>query len=167
MKKFASLVGAGALLLGMAVPAFAWFPWGPMIGSDNVAMVENSAVAIADTGGNTQNASAWKGGDVEADGTRGISTGNASAYAGALVVANTHIGCGLCTPAHDDDVALVENGAMAAALTGGNEQDAKAWKGGDVDADGIRSIVTGDADSTARAWVIVNTHWTGSYFPLD
>lgn len=167
-KKLAVAAGAGALLLGMAGSAFAWWP---MFGSDNVAIVDNSAVAIADSGGNSQSdtakATLTMGSSATAGstGNRTIDTGNASAYAGALVVANTHIGCGLCTPAHDDDVAMVGNEALAGAYTGGNAQDDYArvllgvGSNADAGSTGNRTIRTGDTGSTARAWTIVNTHW--------
>ena len=48
MKKLISLIGAGAMLLSLAGPAFAW-NW-------SYVEVENGAAAIADTGGNSDEA---------------------------------------------------------------------------------------------------------------
>jgi len=169
MKKIAALVGAGALVLATVVPAFGWHP---MFGSDNVAMVSNSATAVANTGGNSQSnvADVQHGGGVNvygASGNRTMYTGDADAYAGALVVANTHVGCGKkCVDNHDDDVAMVRNGALASADTGTNGQDdaAVVRHGGGVTVGGgtgSRYLVTGDASSTSRAWTIVNTHLAG------
>ena len=160
IRKLAALAGAGALLLGAAVPVFATgWSWG----SSDVAIVNNGASAYADTGGNSQDVMAQKGGDIDdANGSRYINTGSATAYAGALTVANTHVGCGPCASGGwgHKDFAMVNNGAEAMALTGYNSQDVMAQKGGSInDADGDRTVYTGAADSTARAWTIVNTHW--------
>lgn len=170
LKKLAALTAAGALVLAVAAPVLAIWP-GPMFGSDNVAVVTNSAVSIADTGGNSQddtakatltmgsNASSGSSGD------RSIDTGSANSYAGALVVANTHIGCGLCSPAHDDDVALVGNEALSGAYTGDSHQDDYArvllsvGSGASTGSSGNREIDTGNSTSKARAWTVVNTHW--------
>ena len=164
MKKIAALIGAGAMLLSVATPAFGWW-WG---GSDNTAYVNNSAVAVANTGGNSQSnvADVVFGGGVNvngANGNRTIYTGDADAYAGALVVANTHVGCTLCGVPHDDDIAGVNNGASAGAYTGDNGQDdlALVTYGGGVNVNGgagTRYINSGSSESTARAWTVVNTH---------
>lgn len=161
MKKFASLVGAGALLLGMAVPVFAW--------SSDVAIVKNSAGAYADTGLNGQGngVSVEKAGanDIVVGGNNSMTTGNATAYAGALVVANTHIGCGPCAGGGwgHKDFAIVKNDASAEAYTGwngqGNGVDVYKAHADDITVGGNNSVTTGVADSTARAWTIVNTHW--------
>ncbi len=167
MKKIAALIGAGALLLSVATPTFAWW-WG---GSDNTANVNNGAEAVANTGGNSQSnvAQVTYGGGVTVNGASGdrtIYTGDANAYAGALVVANTHVGGGSCVTEHDDDVAVVGNGAGALADTGLNAQDdvAVVTHGGGVNVSGgagTRYLNSGAADSTARAWTIVNTHVDG------
>lgn len=168
VKKLAALAGAGALLLATAGPAFGIFWWG---GSRDVAIVENGAGAYSNTGGNTQDnfAAVTFGGGVDvdgADGNRSMTTGDATAYAGALTVANTHVGCGPCASGGlwHKDFAMVKNGAVADANSGVNAQDdfAVVTFGGGVDVDGgegNRYMGTGGADSTARAWTIVNTHW--------
>lgn len=163
-KKLAALAGAGALLLSAAVPAFAYWDY---------AYVNNSAVAISDTGMNSQGNDATANGLYNSavagsgGGDRWMSTGPATSYARALVVANTHIGCGVCG---DDyywhmDEAYVDNSAMAGAYTGGNSQGNSAQAigyGNGATAgsgSGDRGMTTGGASSTARAWTIVNTHW--------
>lgn len=176
MKKAIALAGAGLMLLTLASPVFGWPFHQPFIGSDNVAMVENSAMAVADSGANTQSnvADVQMGGSVTvngAGGNRWMETGGASAYAGALVVANTHVGCGPCVEPHDDDMAAVRNDAQAGAYSGLNGQDdvALVHMGGGVTVDGgegDRFMSTGDTDSTARAWTIVNTHVSfGGFHP--
>lgn len=161
MKKIAALAGAGALLLGAAVPVFAHsWDW---------AYVNNSAVAVADTGGNSQSNIAeayyYSGATVYGgSGARTMYTGDADAYAGALVVANTHIDCGLCSSRWHTDSAQVTNGAGAYAYTGDNGQDDVAFADYSSGATtygsaGARYMDTGSADSEVRAWTIVNTHW--------
>lgn len=178
MKKLISLIGAGTLLLSVAGPAFA---------SWNYAYVNNNSSAVATTGGNSQsniasvdrasNSGAVAG---SVGGDRTIYTGNADAYAGALVVANTHVNlccerpdpccnsvtlegnCGGCGP---EDVAYVNNGAGATAATGSNYQDNVATvsrarnSGANAGSSGGSSVIwSGDATSKARAWTVVNTH---------
>ena len=171
IKRLIAIGGATALLLGAAVPALAWGGWG----SRDVAIVGNEAVAVANTGGNTQdNFAAGDEAEVEDnDGDRYMDTGDADAYAGALVVANTHVGCDCDEDNNTEslnggggsnhkDFALVGNGAGALANTGDNAQDDVALGDGDdaevEDNDGNRTMYTGNASSTARAWTIVNTH---------
>jgi len=176
MKKLISLIGAGALLLSVATPTFAWW-WG---GSQDTAIVNNGATSYANTGWNGQgNLAVVDGrgvGDVAVDGNNRMVTGDATAYAGALVVANTHVGCGNCASGGRGhrDFALVGNNATANADTGDNGQGNTALVGGGLDASGQgghgehgssdvtvggnNTIRTGSADSTARAWTIVNTH---------
>ena len=89
MKKIAALIGAGAMLLSVATPAFAW-NW-------SYVQVENGAAAIADTGGNSQNNSAVASGDWNnagagsGSGVRNMTTGQAVSNAQAFTVVNTSI----------------------------------------------------------------------------
>lgn len=181
VKKIAALAGAGAILLSVAVPVFAVY--GHHHGSSDVAIIRNSATANANTGENVQGNMAIVGGrgvdDVTVRGDNWMSTGDATAYAGALVVANTHIGCGRCGGGGrgHTDLALVGNSAVANANTGWNFQGNYAGPSvngasaeghgnhghgdSDVTVGGDNTMRTGGADSTARAWVIVNTHWGG------
>jgi len=161
VKKLASLAGAGALLLSVAVPVLAW--------SSDVAFVNNSATAVAGTGlnvqGNGVTVTKASAGDINVRGNNSLTTGDADAYAGALVVANTRISCGRCGGGGrgHTDVAYVNNSAGAGASTGDNGQGngvtvKKAFAGG-INVSGNNRLTTGDATSKARAWTVVNTHW--------
>jgi len=167
MKKIAALVGAGALVLALVVPAMARGR------SRDVAIVTNSASAVASTGANTQGngvaADDDVRGNVNVSGNNTMRTGDAEAYAGALVVANTHVGCGYCASGgrRHKDFAMVGNSAGAGAYTGENGQGNYVSAGDDVgsrcgsgttNVSGNNSLVTGDATSRARAWTVVNTH---------
>ena len=87
MKKIAALIGAGAMLLSVATPAFAW-NW-------SYVDVENYSEAIANTGGNSQNNSAvasgvWNNaGAGSGSGVRNMTTGPAVSNAQAFTVVNT------------------------------------------------------------------------------
>lgn len=178
MKKLIAFGAGAGLLLAAAVPVFANGDHGRG-GSSDVAIVRNSASAGANTGYNSQGNTALIGGqgeveDVTVGGNNDMTTGNADAYAGALVVANTHIGCG-CESRGHKDFALVDNSAEAGADTGDNGQgnaaliggysDSQSLGGGDRDneveditVNGNNTMTTGDASATSRAWTIVNTH---------
>jgi len=175
MKKVAALVGAGALVLVAVVPAFGWGGWW-FGGSRDVAIVTNSAGAFADTGDNLQGNGVSAGDDVRGDayvsGNNTMRTGDAEAYAGALVVANTHVGCGYCASGgrHHRDFAMVDNSAGAEAYTGYNGQgnyvdaadDVGSWCGGrNTSVSGNNSLTTGNAGSRTHAWTVVNTHLSG------
>lgn len=169
MKKILALAGAGALLLSVAGPAFGCTGlWCLFCRDVNNADVENNAQATAYTGWNSQSdlADVEHGGGVTVNSTgdRDIHTGNADAYAGALVVANTNVSCcdGDSCWCLETNNARVRNGAGAMADSGLNYQDdmARVLHGGGVTVnggDGSRVIHTGNADSEARAWTIVNT----------
>jgi hypothetical protein len=147
MKKIAVLVGAGALLLAVAAPALAY----PVFfGSKDVAIVTNNVSATASTGGNSQENSGWV-----VSGNNNLKTGGANAYAGAVTVANTHIGCGpYCGGGGHTDFANVGNYVAANANTGLNDQGNSG-----LFVEGNNITTTGAAYSTAHAWTIVNTHW--------
>jgi len=172
MRKIAALAGAGALLLAAAGPAFGCFGlWCVLCRDRNNADVVNNAEAGAYTGGNSQRnvADVMYGGGVEvrgAGGKRDIDTGDADAYAGALVVANVDVSCcdGESCMCLETNNARVRNGAGAMADTGLNAQDdvALVRYGGGVDVyggSGDRILDTGAADATARSWSIVNVSW--------
>ena len=162
VKKIAAVAAAGAILLSVAGPAF-----GSMISLDE-AYVWNNSSAMAITGNNTQNNSAsvswtWlSGAGVDSVGTRYISTGDAGAYSGALVVANTDV-CSDSGWLFDTNIAVVGNNADVAAVTGQNSQDDSAsvyqapLSGAGVGGNGARTIYTGDAGAASRAWTVVNT----------
>lgn len=184
-KKLIALGGAAALLLGTAVPTFAWYPF---FGSSmDVAKVTNTAISTANTGGNIQgNYIAAYGSDevedIDVGGNNQMITGSATSYAGALTVANTHLDCcnqcdecdedecdedeceDLQCPCPHKDFAMVENGAMSEASTGMNgqgngvEAEYTEYDAEDIGVTGNNNLITGGVNSTARAWTIVNTH---------
>ena len=164
MKKLISLIGAGAMLLSLAGPAFAW-NW-------SYVKVENGAAAIADTGGNSQSNSAvasrgWNNADAgSGSGARNMTTGSATAVAGAGVTVSTNLydwSCGDCYLSLNQSDVSVYNAALAGANTGGNSQSNSAVASGfDNDADagsssGVRNMTTGPAVSNAQAFTVVNT----------
>lgn len=158
MKKL--LVGAAsmALLFGSAMPALAW-------GSSDVAFVRNSSTAVSSTGGNGQGNTVTvnkaHADEIEVNGNNTMTTGSANSYAGAVVVANTHVGCG-CDSRHHNDVAFVANDAGALSTTGDNGQgngvSVKKAHAEDVEVSGNNVLTTGNAKSTSHAWTVVNTH---------
>lgn len=178
MNKLITTGAAVALVLGSVMPVFAhggggW--WHHR--SSDTAVVINSATATSNTGTNSQNNTSIAQGalndsDVKGDGARSMTTGNANANARAVVVANTHVGCGPCASGGHGhrDTALVGNEAGADANTGDNWQDdtanAHGWANDStVDQDGTSNMRTGNANSRARALTVVNTH-VGGYYPL-
>lgn len=184
IKKIAAIAGAGAILFGITGPVLAvdgqnschcFLPWLCRCRDRNVAVVDNSATAVADTGGNSQDnlASVERACDSDAtagsEGNRSITTGNANAYAGAMVMANVNRGCALCGPRRPEtNRAEVLNWADAYAGTGDNHQDDVALvertthsdaEAGDEEG-GNRAIRTGNAKATSRAWTVVNSQWS-------
>ena len=169
VKKLAALVGAGALLLSVAGPALAW-NW-------SYVDVENGAMAVADTGGNSQgNYATANGIDNYADagsssGARSMTTGSATAVATADVTVGTNLydcdWCGGCCFSKNISDVYVENFAMAEANTGSNAQNNSAVASGyenHADASsgsGYRSMTTGPAYSNASAFTVVNTTLVG------
>lgn len=143
MKKILAVAAAGAMLVSAVLPVLAHGrreSTTPRITAD-VAFVKNSAVAESSTGLNVQgnvavvDESSVRGG-VEVGGNNSLTTGDASANATAVVVANTHVTCceqpcqSECSRDRSDscaceshfDVAAVENGATATAYTDMNVQ---------------------------------------------
>ena len=164
MRKIAALIGAGAMLLSVATPAFA-LNW-------SYVEVENYSEAIANTGGNSQdNSAVAEVVDNDADagsssGARNMTTGSATAVAGAGVTVSTCLydwSCGDCYLSLNQSDVYVDNAALAGAYTGGNSQDNDATAEGvynSADAgsgSGYRSMVTGPAVSNAQAFTVVNT----------
>ena len=164
MKKIAALIGAGAMLLSVATPAFAW-NW-------SYVDVENYSEAIANTGGNSQdNSAVAEVVDNDADagsssGARNMTTGSATAVAGAGVTVSTCLydwSCGDCYLSLNQSDVSVYNAALAGANTGGNSQNNSAVAtgyGNDADAgssSGVRNMTTGPAVSNAQAFTVVNT----------
>lgn len=167
MKKILALAGAGAILLGMAVPAFA-----VTTNIVNKAKVSNSTTAVASTGvsaGNVVSVEKAGVGNINVGGSNEIkklSTGNADALAVGAVVANTQIGCATCGGGSIKNKAKVKNTTTAQADTGVQAGSGvsvyKAHVGG-INLNGnneIKKLHTGDADSDSIGIVVVNTQWT-------
>src|SRR5574340_1577937 len=120
MKKFVSLVGAGAMLLAVAGPTLTY--------GGNVAIIEkNDATAQANTGGNIQSnfvkvKESGVGGSLET--RNSMTTGDASAKAKVLIVANSNVGCGCGESESTHTFAKIKNNdAAALADAGSNLQD--------------------------------------------
>lgn len=173
IKRLIAVAGTTALMLGSAVPALANYEGGNgggYGGGSDVAIVNNSAAAYSNTGGNNQGNSATVkkakvSGDVEVSGNNTLDTGNATAKASSVVVANVHKGDCECLGRKHKDVALIRNSAEAGADTGYNNQGnsatvkkAKVNDGGEVKVSGNNTGTTGNAAAKAKAWTVVNVH---------
>jgi len=143
IKKIIAAGAGAAVVLSMAVPAFAWFD-GPVI--INKAKVKNKVVTVANTGLNRINS-----GD-EVEGGK-IKTGQALSWGEVNNAVNTNgvdCGCeGLIV-----NKAKVKNKVYTIANTGANSINA------DEDVDGGR-IRTGKADATSVVTNVVNTNVVG------
>lgn len=178
MKKIAALIGAGAMLLSVAVPAFAGGHRHHDEGNMNVANVTSEVYALSETGGNTVGNSARVRkadvkGDVEVEGDNTVRTGAADALAVGVVVANTQVGCSTCGrrggSQSEKNIANVTSGVYADAITGENivGNSASVSKadigghrhGGEVEVEGNNNVTTGAADADAFGVVVVNTQW--------
>ena len=156
MKKIAALIGAGAMLLSVATPAF---------GVWNYARVNNSSGAEAVTGSNSQNSSAgvaytWgSSANVGSTGARSIVTGDACADSTAVTVANTNVFSGWTM-----NTAYVGNDSYALALTGSNNQNDSAstaysfGSSANAGSTGNSHVTTGYAGADSDAWTVVNTN---------
>jgi len=183
MKKIAALIGAGAMLLSVAGPAFAHRSYHQQTG--NVAIVTNTTVADAYTGensvGNSTKVGQLGGGNFAgATQTNNVSinTGAANADATGVVVANTKVGCGCYQPtcgrcgSGDSNTAFVKNNTEAYAGTGGNSVGNSAEVGqvgggnyaGATQTNNV-GIETGAANADATGVVVVNTQlsWMSSH----
>lgn len=116
IKKLTAVAGATALLLSMASPALGWW-----FGSDDITvnnghtMVITTAAAGADTGDNSQ---------MGGKGSQTMSTGNATAWAGAGASVNhtsVLLGCGCL----DGDIEVNNRGTfvLTTALAGADSGD--------------------------------------------
>jgi len=121
----------------------------------NNAMVANHVQAKAYTGGNGIKDIAKYG--ARSGGDNDIDTGDATAMAGAITVANVNEEEGCCGGQKNiANYAMVSNQTVALADTGSNEIKDIA-KGGSSSY-GDNDIDTGDADSYAGAITVVNTN---------
>lgn len=162
LKKLAALAGAGALLLGTAIPVFAF---------DNIAIIKgNDATATANTGDNLQVGNgvyvekAGVGGNISVSGNNTMTTGNAKAKAKLVIVANSNI-CGDCGGSGGGLAVVKWNDATADANSGGNGQGGnvadvyKAHVDGNISVSGNNSMTTGEAKAKAKVWIVVNVNW--------
>lgn len=171
-KKLAILTSSAVLMLATTVPAFANGGWGGGFGSggSDVAIVDNSSTAFANTGFNTQlnngtltSSRVGYNGEVKIKGENGLKTGNASADSKAVVIANVHKDDCECLSRKHKDVAMVVNYSGASADSGLNLQSnngllENAKVKGDVEINGDNWSETGHATSRSRAWTVVNVH---------
>jgi len=158
MKKIAALVGAGALVLTLVVPAMANPPGGggggnpPSTGGvdlTNWASVTNIVSARANTGFNSVSGMClWRG---------KIWTGDAAAVAGTQTLVNQNIvdckDCGGSTKI--SNTAYVTNNVSASANTGFNSVGKLSWRVGSA------TIGSGNAYAEAGAYTVVNTNVVG------
>jgi hypothetical protein len=156
MKRIAAIAGAGAMLLGMAGPAFGIF-WGDW-GSDSQLTVNNHAYVINkteteaetgdnETGGSHPTFSFFGGGGGGSQGGA-IFTGNAGATAmvGSDVNRTVVAGCDCYDMVTINNGAFVYNKTETEAETGDNETGGGGW------------IMTGNAGASSMVQNFVN--WT-------
>jgi hypothetical protein len=147
------------------------------VGNDGT-FVSNDVIVYANTGensiANSQNKKGCFGGDISSNNDNNkITTGNATAYAGAINVVNSNIRLGCCDGGKQvsagNDGTFVGNSVGAQADTGingiGNSTNKKGHFSGDISSgnDG-NEIKTGIALSKAGAITIVNSNITRSWF---
>lgn len=156
VKKLASLVGAGALLLGMAMPVFA----GVVVVNGGIALQATSAVATADTGGNSYTAGFNYGSITQSGNT---TTGDAVAVAGASAVANQYDTEVWTWWDCDCDVAVI-NGGDAEQLTGagagadtGDNYYLAGFSGGSITQSGDTTTGDAGAGAVAESWANIYT----------
>jgi len=124
----------------------------------NMAGISNTVTSVSDTGLN-QITDIAKGCFADNNGTNRITTGDATAMAGAINVANSNVMKGCCG---DDQTVMfnragVGNTVLATSYTSGNGIVDIAKYG---DSDGNNTINTGDAGSAAGAITVVNSNIT-------
>ena len=155
MKKIAALVGAGALVLALVVPAMARRGGGggggtsPSTGGvdiTNQASVTTTVSATADSGRNSIGGICVRGGN--------INTGRASSGSIAEVYVNTNKvkdGCTVCgSNVKVSNGATVNTTVSTTANTGYNSISGMGVGGG--------SVSTGNANAESEAYVVVNSN---------
>lgn len=173
-KKLIVLGGAGIALLALAIPSLAYgsFYSRP---NENEVEINTTTTAEAYTGGNSQSnvVSVSKASDIMAflggSGSRYIQTGDATANASTLTIANTNpCGCRSCCFTRTENEAEVDSTVGAIADTGLNAQDngVEVTMAHDVLASsmnfgGSTDIRTGEASSTARNTNLINVRTFG------
>jgi len=147
MKKIAALVGAGALVLALVVPAMAvWLPTSD-VNISNWANVSTRVSTSANTGGNSIGGKYVWGGKV--------TSGDAMSVSLTSTTVNTNsVGCLTC----GDDVnvsnwANVSTKVSTSANTGGNSIGGRCVGGG--------RILTGGAAAQSEVYTVVNTNVVG------
>lgn len=164
MKKLISLIGAGAMLLSLATPAFATV-------NINKAKIKNTTVVSASTGGNgvgngaSVERAGVTGSNVTADGNNTVNTGNARVRNLEVTAANTNVN--LCSTCGTADVnvnkAKVKSDTTVVASTGGNAAGNSASvsmagvSGSNVTANGNNDVTTGNANASNVGIILVNT----------
>lgn len=163
MKKLAALLGAGALLLSVAGPAFG--AWSMTI---NKAKVKSTTNVSANTGANIVGngvsvKKAHVGGEVEVKGDNQVDTGKAEAKNLKVIAANTSVGCDTCgTSGMTINKAKVKSETNVSANTGANyvgnsAEVKKAGVSGDVEVRGDNTVDTGKAEAGNMEIIVVNT----------
>lgn len=152
MKKFASLVSAGAMLLSVAAPTFAFGEgWFDFLTDEatvkNYAKVKNEVETKSLTGFNEIHGKYVFGGKIK--------TGDAWALSGVTNTVNTNsLDCGCYDDLYIKNKAKVKNDVETKAITGFNEIGGYKVFGG--------LIKTGDAGAESYVDNVVNTNLVGS-----
>ncbi len=163
MKKLISLLGAGALLLSVAGPAFAVTSV-----TINKAKVKSTTNVSANSGYNYAGngvsvKKAGVSGEVEVKGNNSVDTGKAEAENLKVIAANTSVGCDTCgTSGVTVNKAKVRSTTNVSANSGynivGNSAEVKkAGVSGDVEVSGNNSVDTGKAEAENVELIVVNT----------
>ncbi len=151
VKKIASIVGAGALLLGSATPAFAWHMPKPSTSTTSFASVTTKVSSSAVSGRNTQTNSAVFG--KVGFSSNALFTGPASSIAGQETQANNS-DCNLCS-SNSKNTAFVNTTVSSSANSGYNTQENTAVFGSVFGSKNVSA--TGAASSQANSWTVVNS----------
>ena len=140
---------------------------------ENFAYLDNSVIAISDTGGNgianSENSYGWFGGNISSnnDGNT-IKTGNANSNVNSYVAVNSNVALdGCCGPKEqyvgEWNWAEVDNEVMAIAATGGNgianSENDDMGVGGNISSNNDRNTInTGNAESNVYSIVVINSN---------
>lgn len=159
VKKLAALAGAGALLLGMAVPVFA----SVLVVNEGIAFQGTMAVATADTGGNSYTAGD-NGGDITQSGD--TTTGDAGAVAVAQATANWYDTtvwsfCDCDVEVDNGGLAFQGTVAVAGADTGSNSYLAEE-NDGSITQSGDTTTGSALAVASAQSWANIFTTFVGA-----
>jgi len=148
MKKIAALVGAGALVLALVVPAMAVWSWPSNdVNVSNWANVSTRVSTSANTGGNSIGGKYVWGGRVR--------SGDAVSIAVVGTTVNTNeVSCPTCNgDVNVSNGANVSTKVSTSANTGGNSIGGRCVGGG--------RILTGGAAAQSEVYTVVNTNLVG------